>query len=129
VKIFSSAELQTWAQKYLKPSATVVFDGRACFRAVEIAGCTHHPEIVGKQRTSTDMGCFHWVNTLLSNLKTSIDGNYHGLKFDKYVHRYLSEVQYRFNRRFDLASILPRLIFAGSRTGPRSEVWLRLVED
>ncbi len=129
VKTFSSAEVKTWAQQFLKPSATVVSDGLACFRAVKTVGCTHRPEIVGTQRKSTDMGCFHWVNTVLGNLKTSIDGNYHGFKFDKYAHRYLSEVQYRFNRRFDLASILPRLLFAGSRTGPRTEAWLRLAED
>lgn len=129
VKTFSTAEVKVWAQQYLKASATVVSDGLACFRAVEAVGCTHQPEIVGTQRKSTDMGCFHWVNTVLGNLKTSIDGNYHGFKFDKYAHRYLSEVQYRFNRRFDLASMLPRLLFAGSRTGPRTEVWLRLAED
>ena len=129
VKTFSNAEVKTWAQNFLKPSATVVSDGLACFRAVETVGCTHQPEIVGTERKSTDMGCFHWVNTILGNLKTSIDGNYHGFKFDKYAHRYLSEVQYRFNRRFDLVSILPRLLFAGSRTGPRTEVWLRLAED
>lgn len=129
VKTFSSAEVKIWAQKFLKPSATVVSDGLACFRAVKAAGCTHQPEIVGTHRKSTDMGCFHWVNTILGNLKTSIDGNYHGFKFDKYAHRYLSEAQYRFNRRFDLASILPRLLFAGCQTSPRTEVWLRLAED
>lgn len=129
VKTFSSAEVKIWAQKALKPSATVVSDGLACFRAVEAAGCIHRPEVVGSQRKSTEMGCFHWVNTILGNLKTSIDGNYHGFDFGKYAHRYLSEVQYRFNRRFDLASIFPRLLFAGCQTGPRSESWLRLAED
>jgi transposase-like protein len=129
VKAFSKTEVKTWAKQFLKPSARVVSDGLACFQAVTAAGCTHLPEVVGTHRKSTDMGCFHWVNTILGNLKTSIDGNYHGFKFDKYAHRYLSEVQYRFNRRFDLASILPRLLFAGCQTGPRTEAWLRLAED
>lgn len=129
IKTFSSAEVKTWAQQFLKASAIVVSDGLSCFRAVETAGCTHQPEVVGTQRKSIDMGCFHWVNTILGNLKTSIDGNYHGFKFDKYAHRYLSEVQYRFNRRFDLASMLPRLLFAGCQTGPRTEHWLRRAED
>ncbi len=129
VKTFSKAEVKAWAQQFLKASATVVSDGLACFRAVESVGCTHQREVVGTQRKSIDMGCFHWVNTILGNLKTSIDGNYHGFKFDKYAHRYLSEVQYRFNRRFDLASILPRLLFAGCQTSPRTEAWLRLAED
>ena len=129
VKTFSTAEVKTWAQQYLKASATVVSDGLACFRAVKAVGCTHQQEVFGSHRKSTTMGCFHWVNTILGNLKTSIDGNYHGFKFEKYAHRYLSEVQYRFNRRFDLASILPRLLFAGCQTGSRTETWLRLAED
>lgn len=129
VKSFSLYEVESWAHRRLKASATVVSDGLACFRAVTAVGCVHQPEIVGTHRKSTDTGCFHWVNTILGNLKTSIDGNYHGFNFAKYAHRYLAEVQYRFNRRFDLASIFPRLIFAGSRTGPRTEAWLRLAED
>lgn len=129
VKTFSSAEVGNWARQHLNASATVVSDGLSCFRAVTTAGCKHQPEIVGKHRKSTDMGCFNWVNTILGNLKTSIDGNYHGFKFDKYAYRYLSEVQYRFNRRFDLASLLKRLCFVGCHTSPRTERWLRLAED
>ena len=48
--------------------------------------------------------------------------------FEKYAHRYLGEYQYRFNRRFDLAGMLP-LDPAAVRTGKRSEGWLRLAED
>ncbi|HCZ14999.1 MAG TPA: IS1595 family transposase, partial [Candidatus Accumulibacter sp.] len=49
-----------------------------------------------KARRSTDMSCFHWINTLLGNLKTSINGTYHAFDFRKYAYRYLSETQYRF---------------------------------
>jgi hypothetical protein len=128
VKSFSKAEITAWAHRWLAPSATVVSDGLACFRAVTAAGCTHDPQIVGTQRKSTDMACFAWVNTLLSNLKTAISGTYHGFKFEKYARRYLAEAQYRFNRRFDLSTMLPRLLYAGARTGSRSEKWLRLAE-
>ncbi len=77
----------------------------------------------------TEMGCFFWVNTILGNLKTAIAGTYHAFKFQQYAHRYLAEAQYRFNRRFDLRSMLPRLLYAGVMTGKRIEVWLRLAED
>lgn len=107
----------------------VVSDALNCFRAVTSVGCTHQPVVVGTQRKSTEMACFRWVNTLIGNLKTSIDGTYHGVKFSKYAHRYLAEAQYRFNRRYDLASLFQRLIFAGAQTGPRPENWLRLAED
>jgi len=38
----------------------------------------------------------------------------------KYLHpqRYLHEFCYRFNRRFDLAALVPRLIVAPARTPP-----------
>ena len=128
VKSFTSVEIATWACNWLAPTATVVSDGLACFRAVTASGCTHAPQIVGTKRKSTDMDCFAWVNTLLSNIKTAIAGTYHGFKFDKYAHRYLAEAQYRFNRRFDLSTMLPRLLYAGARTGSRTERWLRLAE-
>ena len=49
--------------------------------------------------------------------------------FEKYAHRYLGEYQYRFNRRFDLAVLLPRMVVAAVNTGKRTERWLRLAED
>jgi len=49
--------------------------------------------------------------------------------FEKYAHRYLREYQYRFNRRFDLAGMLSRMITAAAQTGKRSEGWLRFAED
>ena len=129
VKTFSSAEVEAWARQHLAASATVVTDGLSCFEAVTQAGCRHEKEVVGKQRKSTDMSCFQWINTVLGNQKTAIAGTYHSFNFEKYGYRYLSEMQYRFNRRFDLASILPRLLRAAVSTGKRTEFWLRLAED
>jgi len=126
VKTFSRSEIEAWAKRWLAPTATVISDGLACFRGVEKAGCVHQPQVVGQGRKSTEMGCFYWINTILGNLKTAIDGTYHGFKFEKYAHRYLAEVQYRFNRRFDLRSILPRLIYAAASIGKRPEAYLRL---
>jgi len=42
--------------------------------------------------------------------------------------RYLAEVQYRFNRRFNLASILARLLRAASVTSPRPAQFIRAAE-
>lgn len=129
VKGFTHAEIKTWATRSLAPSTTVVSDGLWCFQAVTQAGCNQQREVVGKGRKSTDMGCFSWVNTILGNLKNAINGTYHAFDFEKYAHRYLGEYQYRFNRRFDLAALLPRMIFAATATGKRPEHWLRLAED
>ena len=52
------------------------------------------------------------------NLKTALAGTYHAFSFEKYAHRYLGQVQYLFNRRFDLRSILARLARAASQAKP-----------
>ena len=129
VKTFTRDEVTAWANKSLVPSATVVSDGLWCFKAVTEAGCSQQLEVVGQGRKSTDMECFTWVNTILGNLKTAINGTYHAFNFEKYAHRYLGEYQYRFNRRFDLAGMLSRLVTATARTSKRPEAWLRLAGD
>lgn len=129
VKSFCKEEIESWAKRTLRPSSIVVSDGLYCFQAVEAAGCTHHREIVGKDRKSTSMDCFRWVNTILGNLKNAITGTYHAFDFEKYAHRYLGEFQYRFNRRFDLPGMLKRLIVATTRSEKIPEFKLRLAED
>jgi len=129
VRAFTLREVEDWATQRLVPSTTVVSDGLSCFAAVTDAGCYHEKHIAGKGRKSTKMECFTWVNTILGNLKNAITGTYHAFNFNKYPHRYLGEYQYRFNRRFDLAAMLPRLVIAATSTGRRSEAWLRLAED
>ena len=127
VQAFSNEEVAAWASRSLISGTKVVSDGLWCFRSVTTAGrCNHQREVVGRGNKSTDMECFTWVNTILGNLKTAIAGTYHAFDFDKYAHRYLGEYQYRFNRRFDLAGMLTRLVRAAARSGKRPEAWLRL---
>jgi hypothetical protein len=45
-------------------------------------------------------------------------GTHHSFKFAKYARRYLAEVQYRFNRRADMAATVPRLAVALAQTRP-----------
>ena len=129
VKSFSLAEVSSWAKQSLVPDTVVVSDGLHCFSAVAEADCFHQREVVGKGRKSTDMECFAWINTILGNLKTAINGTYHAFDFEKYGYRYLGECQYRFNRRFNLATIFPRLVYAATHTGSRPESFLRLAAN
>ncbi|TLN00355.1 IS1595 family transposase [bacterium] len=129
VRTFSREEIAAWAKSFLVPTTTVVSDGLRGFQSVTEVGCLHQREVVGQGRKSTDMECFTWVNTILGNLKTAINGTYHAFDFEKYAHRYLGEYQYRFNRRFDLAGMFSRLVTATARTGKRPESWLRLAGD
>ena len=63
------------------------------------------------------MECFRWVNTALGNIKSSITGTFRAVR-EKHSPRTLAEFEYRFNRRFDLTTIIPRLAYASVRTPP-----------
>jgi transposase-like protein len=124
---FTKKALVEWADRVLAPDALIVSDGLACFAAAAELVAGHERVVVGT-RNSSELDCFHWVNTLLGNLKSSLQGTYHGFKFDKYAARYPAEVQYRFNRRFDLPRMIPRLLRACTLATARPEKWLRLAE-
>jgi hypothetical protein len=116
---FTTEEVAIFAARSLATSATVVSDGLWCFRGVKLIGAEHQPIVTGSGKASAKLSQFKAVNTVLSNLKTALSGTYHAFKFAKYAHRYLAEVQYRFNRRFDLAAIFARLLRAASLTPPQ----------
>ena len=116
---FTSEEVAIFAAKSLSPSASVVSDGLWCFRGVTIIGAEHEAIVTGGGKASVELPQFKAVNTVLSNLKTALSGTYHAFKFAKYAHRYLAEVQYRFNRRYNLATIFSRLLRAAALTPPQ----------
>ena len=125
---FTTEGVGAFAAKSLAPSATVVSDGLRCFRSVTLIGAEHVPTVTGSTAASVKLPQFKAINTLLGNLKTAFSGTYHAFDFAKYAHRYLAEVQYRFNRRFNLASILPRLLRAACATSPRPAQFIRAAE-
>lgn len=124
---FTRLDVADWADTYLTPGCTVLSDGLACFAGVTLAGCLHQPVIVAGRKPK-DLPEFNWVNTVLGNLKTSLGGAYHAFDFSKYATRYLAAFAYRFNRRFDLATLPTRLLIAAIAIGPRQERWLRSAE-
>lgn len=121
-------EVAVFAATHLATSATVVSDGLWCFRATTLIGVGHQRIVTGGGKASVKLPQFRAVNTLLGNLKTAINGTYHAFAFAKYAHRYLAEFQYRFNRRFNMKTLLPRLLFALINTPPSSERMLRTAE-
>ncbi|WP_419606013.1 IS1595 family transposase, partial [Thiolapillus sp.] len=124
---FCQTTLARWAEQALDVDTLMVSDGLASFLAAG-AQVTHHQRVVVHPRKSSELDCFHWINTLLGNLKNSIRGTCHGFKVRKYAARYLAEAQYRFNRRFDLPSLVPRLLFACVHTPPCTEKQLKAAE-
>jgi hypothetical protein len=123
---FTKQAVEEFAARSLARPLTVVSDGLGCFTAMAAAGV--HERIITGSKVSAKLPQFQAVNTVLSNLKTAMAGTYHAVKFAKYAHRYLAEVQYRFNRRFDLSSILRRLVRVAAITKPRNRFFIREAE-
>jgi hypothetical protein len=127
VNTFSFAAIADWAQGALARGCEVISDGLACFRAVAEVGCIHQPVIVNG-RHPKDLPDFRWINTVISNLKTSFSGTFHALHFEKYADRYLGAFCYRFNRRFNLVEMTTRILCATCNCTARPERLLRSAE-
>lgn len=117
---FTKEAMRSFAARSLLLPLTLVSDGLGCFEVAALLGARHERHVTGGGAASAKKPQFRAVNTVLSNLKTALSGTYHAFDFLKYGHRYLADVQYRFNRRFDLRSILSRLLRAACLTAPRS---------
>lgn len=115
LKRFSSDEIEQWAKAHLKSEATVISDGLACFNTVSKHQCHHDTIVCGGGKKSVEEPELLWINTILGNLKTAFRGVFHAVR-PKYAQRYLAEFQYRFNRRFDLSSIVARFFCIALRT-------------
>ena len=118
VKGFRKKEVEKLAKRDLAPGSNVVSDGLSCWPAVAKAGCAHFPMLTGSGRQAAKWAPFRWVNTTLGNIKTAIAGTYHHVSA-KHAQSYLTSFAYRFNRRFQLDSIVQRLAWAAARTAPQ----------
>jgi transposase-like protein len=118
VKGFRKREVERLAKRDLAAGSTIVSDGLSCWPAVEKAGCSHVPIVTGSGKRAAGWTPFRWVNTCLGNIKTAIAGTYHHVS-PKHAQTYLTSFAYRFNRRYQLDSILERLAWAAIHTAPQ----------
>ena len=126
VRTFDNASLTDWCQRRLAPEAELYSDGLACFARCIDTGNAHTVLVTEGRRASCEVVGARWVNVVLANVKRAISGRYHAFKQSKYARRYLAEAQYRFNRRFRLAEMLPRLMRAMMLCSPWPEPNLRV---
>ena len=114
-----------WARTVLHEAVHLVTDGWASFAAAGAVVAKHGAVIVSPGQSS-ELAAFEWVITFISNPKTAIRGTYHHFDVNKYEAHYVAEAQYRVNRRFELCSLVDRLLWTCARTEPCPEPWLRL---
>ncbi len=135
VRSFGDDSIKDWRARHPAPDAEVFSDGLFCFRRFgrrpqEVpfrdAGHAHTVLETGGGRAACKVKGARWVNVLLGNLKRAISGSYHAIRQGKYARLYLAEAAYRFNRRFHLREMLPRLARAMMLCKPHPEPVLRL---
>lgn len=125
VRTFSNAVITEWAERRLAPEAEAFSDGLVAFRRFVDTGHAHTVLNTPGGRAATEVKGARWVNVVMSNVKRALDGVYHALKQKRYARRYLAEAAYRFNRRFRLPEMLPRLARAVALCKPFPEPILR----
>lgn len=125
---FTNEAMEDFMARHMVLPLTLVSDGLNCFKVATSAGAVHDREITGGGKASVLNEKFKAVNTLIGNVKTALTGTYHAVKFAKYAYRYLAEVQFRFNRRYDLRAILCGLLTALVRAPRRPERGIRVAE-
>jgi hypothetical protein len=84
--------------------------------------------VTGSGRKAARHPAFKWVNTVLGNVKNALLSTFRAIS-GKHLSRALAEFEYRFNRRYDLAAMIPRLGWAAARTPPMPHRLLKLAED
>lgn len=114
---FKRKRVKALAKRIIAPGAFVVTDGLACFRGVADAGCDHNPIVTGSSRHGAGHPSFHWLNTILANIKTAIVATYKAVH-KKHLVRTLAEFEWRFNNRENLAAMIPLLGAASARARP-----------
>lgn len=129
IRRFDDASLLDWGRRRLTAEAEVFSDGLFCFRRLADLDHAHTVIDAGGGRAATEAKGARWANIVLSNVKRAISGCYHAIRQAKYARRYLAEAAYRFNRRFRLAEMLPRLACAMISCKPCAEPSLRAASN
>lgn len=124
---FRRQAIAEFCQRHLIRPLTVVSDGLDAFRMAAESG-VHQRIVTGGGKASAEHPEFQAVNILLGNLKTAISGTYHAFDFGKYAQRYLAEFQFRFNRRYRMRKMLPRMLGALLAAPPTREAAIRRPE-
>jgi ribosomal protein L37AE/L43A len=128
VRRFTKKNIKKVTGRIVKRGSRVITDGLGCFNGVADAGCTHEAIVTGSGRKAARHPSFKAVNTVLGNIKSSIVATFRA-GAQKHAARRLAEFAYRFNRRYDLPAMIPRLGWIAARTPPMPYRLLKLAED
>ena len=117
VKGFRKKEVKRLVAEHLASTSRLVTDGLSCWTAAAEAGLEHRAMATGGGKRAAGWSPFRRVNTTLGNVKAAITGTYRRVS-PEHAGRYLGSFAWRHNRRFQLESLIPRLVHSAVRTAP-----------
>ena len=113
VKNFEKESLKSWLEDNVSGRCETICDTQHCYETLcDI--CQNKAQMLLFQKNEK-RGKFDWMNIILSNIKASLYGTFHNIDFERYGYRYLADLQYRFNRRFDLKAMFYGLISTAAK--------------
>lgn len=107
-KNLKSDSIVAFAEANIESGSTISSDVYSSYKQLSSKGYDHKPKVFNPK---TDREHLRWLHIIVSNAKALINGTFHGLD-EKYLHLYLSEFCYRFNRRFKPFELFNRLLFS-----------------
>ena len=117
VRGFRKREIARGAAHWLAPGSEVVTDGLGCWNAFDEGAYSHRAIRTGSGPKAARVASFKWVNTALGNIKSAITGTYRKIGPD-HAERYLASFAWRYNRRYQLQTMIPRFVHSAARTDP-----------
>ena len=103
--------------EHLATASRLVTDGLGCGTAAAEIGLGHTARVTGGGKRAARWSPFKWVDTTLGNVEAAITGSYRRVS-PEHAGRYLARYAWRFDRRFQLDSLIPRLVPSAVRTAP-----------
>ena len=99
------------------PGAAVVTDGLGCWSALDEAACSHQAIRTWSGRQAARMASFKWVNTTSGMVGAELAISPGDRALDV-AERYLASFAWRYNRRYQLQTMIPRFVHSAARTQP-----------
>lgn len=128
VESFSSSIVSRWSLKHLHHESIVITDDFGPLRGV-VDNVAFYGTIKTKGiYNNADNRIFHWVNTMIGNVKRAISGTYHSVS-PRHLPRYLAEFCFRFNNRFFMGAMVGSLIKHAAVAKPMPQRVLKLAEE
>lgn len=128
LKAFTSDTVKAWSRKHIHPESVVISDMYNPFNCLSDLVALHGKIKAAEIYDDPNNKIFHWINTVIGNVKRAIHGTYHAVS-SKHLPRYLAEFCFRFNNRFILGAMIANLAKQAVNTKPRPQRLLKLAEE